>query len=48
MIRCGSCGEENPPRARFCLGERLDAEAFRALQARYFVALRDAIERHGG
>src|SRR3990170_5266442 len=80
MVRCGSCGEENPLRARFCLacaaplagaeggresrrivtvlfadlvgsttlGERLDAEAFRALQARYFAALRGAIERHGG
>ena len=80
MIRCGSCGEENPPRARFCLacaapliptdvgaesrrfvtvlfadlvssttiGERLDPEAFRAIQARYFAALREVIERHGG
>ena len=30
------------------IGERLDAEAFRALQARYFAVLREAIERHGG
>jgi class 3 adenylate cyclase/tetratricopeptide (TPR) repeat protein len=30
------------------IGERLDPEAFRALQARYFAALREVIERHGG
>ena len=79
-LQCGSCGEENPPRARFCLacaapldtndgagesrrfvtilfadlvsstsiGERLDAEAFRALQSRYFAVLHEAIKRHGG
>ncbi len=30
------------------IGGRLDAEAFRAVQAGYFAALRDVIERHGG
>jgi class 3 adenylate cyclase/tetratricopeptide (TPR) repeat protein len=30
------------------LGERLDPEAFRAIQVRYFAALREVVERHGG
>ena len=30
------------------IGERLDAEAFRALQSRYFAVLHEAIKRHGG
>lgn len=82
MITCGTCGEANPERARFCwscggglaspadgaprevrktvtvvfaditdstgLGERLDPEAMRALLARYFAAMREVLERHGG
>jgi class 3 adenylate cyclase len=80
-MRCPSCGEDNPDRARFCLacgtelaepsapasesrrvvtivfadmagstaiGERLDPEALRRVQARYFDTLTVAIERHGG
>ena len=30
------------------LGERLDPEALRAIQVRYFAALREVVERHGG
>jgi class 3 adenylate cyclase/tetratricopeptide (TPR) repeat protein len=30
------------------IGERLDPEALRALQTRYFATLKDVIERHGG
>src|SRR5919202_1264204 len=30
------------------LGERLDSEALRAVMDRYFDAMRDALERHGG
>jgi class 3 adenylate cyclase/tetratricopeptide (TPR) repeat protein len=80
-VRCPSCGEANPERAKFCLncgavlaapavatgetrrvvtivfadmagstaiGERLDPEALRRVQARYFDAMAAVIERHGG
>jgi len=81
MIRCPTCGEENPERARFCLncgnvlapagsppaevrktvtvlfadvvgstsrGEQTDPESTRHMLARYFEAVRQVIERHGG
>jgi class 3 adenylate cyclase len=81
MIRCPSCGEENPERARFCLncgsalaaagpapaevrktvtilfadvvgstsrGEQTDPESTRRMLSRYFEAVRQVIERHGG
>ena len=81
-MRCSSCGEDNPDRAKFCsecgaplataasgphqgsrkvvtvvfadmagstaIGERLDPEALRRVQARYFDAMAAVIERHGG
>ena len=79
-MRCPSCGEENPHRAKFCLncaaplttaapprearktvtvvfcdvtgstalGEKLDPEALRRVMSRYFDAMREALERHGG
>ncbi|MEO8252465.1 MAG: adenylate/guanylate cyclase domain-containing protein [Chloroflexota bacterium] len=81
MVRCASCGTQNPAEARFCLscgtqigaaapasretrktvtvlfidaasstalGERMDPESLRAVMTRYFDAMREAIERHGG
>src|SRR5262245_55048734 len=80
-MRCPTCGEENPDRAKFCLncatplvaaqaptgetrkvvtivfadmagstamGERLDPEALRRVQARYFDEMAAVLERHGG
>ena len=79
-VACGSCGAENPERAKFCLecgaslavtspatetrktvtvifcdvtgstalGERLDAEAMRSVMARYFAAMSQVVEAHGG
>jgi class 3 adenylate cyclase/tetratricopeptide (TPR) repeat protein len=80
-VRCPSCGEENPDRAKFCLncatpltapaepagetrkvvtivfadmvgstaiGEGLDPEALRRVQARYFDAMAAVIDAHGG
>jgi class 3 adenylate cyclase len=80
-MRCATCGQDNPDRAKFCLecgaslapaaepaaetrkvvtivfadmagstaiGERLDPEALRRVQARYFDAMAEVIERHGG
>ena len=80
-MRCPTCGQDNPDRAKFCLecgaslaaaaelatesrrvvsivfadmagstaiGERLDPEALRRVQARYFDAMAEVIERHGG
>jgi class 3 adenylate cyclase/tetratricopeptide (TPR) repeat protein len=80
-MRCPTCGEDNPDRAKFCLecgtplaatedlaaetrrvvtivfadmagstaiGERLDPEALRRVQARYFDAMAAVIEQHGG
>jgi class 3 adenylate cyclase len=81
MIRCPTCGEENPERARFCLNcgaaltaagpppvevrktvtvlfadvvgstsrsEQTDPESTRRMLSRYFEAVRQVIERHGG
>jgi class 3 adenylate cyclase/tetratricopeptide (TPR) repeat protein len=80
IVRCPSCGEENPDRAKFCLncaaalttaapprearktvtvvfcdvtgstalGEKLDPETLRRVMSRYFEAMREALERHGG
>ena len=80
-MRCATCGQDNPDRAKFCLecgaslgpaaepaaesrkvvtivfadmagstaiGERLDPEALRRVQARYFDAMAAVIEQHGG
>src|SRR5262245_2337409 len=80
-MRCPTCGEENPDRAKFCLncatplvaaqaptgetrkvvtivfadmagstamGERLDPEALRRVQARYFDEMASVVERHEG
>ena len=80
-MRCATCGQDNPDRARFCsecgapltqsaepvaesrrvvtivfadmagstaIGERLDPEALRRVQARYFDAMAAVIEQHGG
>jgi class 3 adenylate cyclase/tetratricopeptide (TPR) repeat protein len=80
-MRCATCGQDNPDRAKFCLecgaslapaaepaaetrkvvtivfadmagstaiGERLDPEALRRVQARYFDAMAEVIEQHGG
>ena len=80
-MRCPTCGQDNPDRAKFCLecgaslaevvelstesrrvvsivfadmagstaiGERLDPEALRRVQSRYFDAMTEVIERHGG
>ncbi len=81
MIRCPSCGEENPAGKKFCgecgtslaapssrsrearktvtilfsdvtgstaLGERLDPESLRTMMGRYFGAMKQVLERHGG
>ncbi|MEX1262337.1 MAG: adenylate/guanylate cyclase domain-containing protein [Actinomycetota bacterium] len=80
-MRCPTCGQNNPDRAKFCLecgaplaataepatetrrvvtivfadmagstaiGERLDPEALRRVQARYFDAMAAVIEQHSG
>ena len=80
-MRCPTCGEDNPDRAKFCLecgtpltatgelaaetrrvvtivfadivgstsiGERLDPEALRRVQARYFDTMAAVVEQHGG
>ncbi len=81
MIVCSSCGQVNPPEARFCnscgspltgetvstrevrktvtvvfcdvigsteLGERFDPEVLRGMMARFYAAVREPVERHGG
>ncbi len=80
-MRCATCGQDNPDRAKFCLecgaslasapeaqaqtrkvvtivfadmagstaiGERLDPEALRRVQTRYFDSMAAVIDRHGG
>src|SRR5579859_5456802 len=80
MVTCAVCQEENPERARFCLGcgsslaaaapqrevrksvtvlfcdvtgstelaEQHDPESMRRVMGKYFVAMKEVLERHGG